>query len=127
MAYWSGVAKDVEEYCKSCIDCQQAKLPPPPPVPLQPASQVERPWERLGVDVLEVPMSVQGNKYLLVVQDHFTKWLEPIPLKNPNDRLDQPRTNRNYSVVWKSRPFCNPTKAPTLKATYCTKYCVRLE
>ncbi|KHJ40561.1 integrase core domain protein [Trichuris suis] len=82
MAYWPGMTKDVEEYCKSCIGCQQAKLPPPPPVPLQPGSPIGRPWEHLGVDVLKVPLSVQGNKYLLVVQDYFTKCLEAIPLKH---------------------------------------------
>uniref|UniRef100_A0A5S6QV55 RNA-directed DNA polymerase n=1 Tax=Trichuris muris TaxID=70415 RepID=A0A5S6QV55_TRIMR len=82
MAYWPGMSKDVENYCKSCTDCQRTKLPLTPPVPLQPSSPVGRPWERIGVDVLEVPMSLQGHKYLLVVQDYFTKWLEAIPLKN---------------------------------------------
>ena len=26
------------------------------------------------MDILKVPMSVRGNQYLLVVQDHFSKW-----------------------------------------------------
>ena len=34
----------------------------------------------LAVDVLEVPMSGQGNRYLLVLQDYFTKWAEAIPM-----------------------------------------------
>ena len=32
------------------------------------------------MDILEVPMSFQQNKYLLVVQDYFTKWATAIPL-----------------------------------------------
>ena len=34
----------------------------------------------LAVDVLEVPMSSHGNRYLLVLQDYFTKWAEAIPM-----------------------------------------------
>ena len=36
------------------------------------------PWEMVVVDVLQVPMLYQRNKYLLVVQDYFTKWVEAI-------------------------------------------------
>ena len=36
----------------------------------------------VAVDILSVPMSVNGNKYLLVVQHYFTKWADAIPLPN---------------------------------------------
>ena len=32
------------------------------------------------VDILKVPLSSQNNRYLLVIQDYFTKWVEAIPL-----------------------------------------------
>ena len=34
----------------------------------------------LAVEVLEVPISTHGNRYLLVVQDYFTKWAEAFPM-----------------------------------------------
>ena len=34
----------------------------------------------IAVDILEVPRSLKNNRYLLVVQDYFTKWVEAIPL-----------------------------------------------
>ena len=34
----------------------------------------------IAVDVLEVPLSSNSNRYLLVVQDYFTKWAEAIPM-----------------------------------------------
>ena len=37
-------------------------------------------WQLLVDDVLEVPISGQGNCYLLVLQDYFTKWAEAIPM-----------------------------------------------
>jgi len=35
----------------------------------------------VAVDILKVPMSTQGNQYLLVAQDYFSKWpfAKPIP------------------------------------------------
>ena len=41
---------------------------------------IGRTWQMLAVDVLEVPMSGHKNRYLLVLQDYFTKWAEEVPL-----------------------------------------------
>ena len=78
-AYWVGMASDVNEHCQNCTLCQQAKLNSPPKAPLV-SLPVGRPWEMLAVDVLEVPISNHGNRYLLVVQDYFTKWAEAFPM-----------------------------------------------
>ena len=44
---------------------------------------VGAPMERLALDVLG-PLSItdNGNKYLLIVADYFTKWPEAYPLPN---------------------------------------------
>ncbi|KAL5515844.1 hypothetical protein EMCRGX_G001078 [Ephydatia muelleri] len=39
-------------------------------------------WQMLAVDLLNVPVSSSGNRYLLVLQDYFTKWAEAIPMPN---------------------------------------------
>ena len=59
--------------------CQQSKLPMPLAVPMTNVP-IGRPWQMLAVDVLEVPMSGHGNRYLLVLQDYFTKWAEAVPM-----------------------------------------------
>ena len=74
-AYWVGMAHDVNEHCQKCTLCQQAKLTSLPKVPLV-SLPVGRPWEILAVDVLDIPISTRGDRYLLVVQDYFTKWAE---------------------------------------------------
>ena len=79
IAYWVGMSSDVAKHCLKCITCQQAKLPTPTKAPLV-SLPVGRPWEMLAVDVLEVPLSSHGNRYLLVVQDYFTKWAEAFPM-----------------------------------------------
>eukprot|EP00731_Ephydatia_muelleri_P023350 Em0015g933a len=79
VAYWVGMAKATELYCRSCEVCQQSKLPMPVAVPMTNVP-IGRAWQMLAVDVLEVPMSSHGNRYLLVLQDYFTKWAEAIPM-----------------------------------------------
>jgi len=40
-------------------------------------------FERLQMNILDpFPSSISGNKYLLVIVDCFTKWVEAFPLKN---------------------------------------------
>ena len=36
----------------------------------------------VAVDILTVPISTNGKKYLLVIEDYFTKWTTAIPLSN---------------------------------------------
>ena len=37
---------------------------------------IGNPWQMVAVDILTVPVPSQGNKYLLVIQDYFTKWAD---------------------------------------------------
>jgi len=41
-----------------------------------------QPWQMVAVDILQVPLSTNNNKYLLVLQDHFTKWAEAYHFPN---------------------------------------------
>lgn len=79
--YWVNMAKDAERHCRECTKCQEAKLPAPVRAPLT-SIPVGRPWQMVAVDVLEVPVSYNGNRYLLVIQDYFTKWAEAIPMRD---------------------------------------------
>ena len=78
-AYWVNIARDVIRHCQECVRCQQSKLTMPQRAPLT-NIPIGKPWEMIAVDILEVPISRNNNRYLLVVQDYFTKWAEAIPL-----------------------------------------------
>ena len=80
-AYWVGIGKDVHNYCTHCVTCQRTKAVSTQPAPLHPVV-ASRPWELVAVDILKVPMSRQGNQYMLVVQDYFSKWPFAIPLSD---------------------------------------------
>ena len=48
----------------------RAVCPPLTPIP------VSGPFDRVGVDVLRFPKSVEGNQYVVVFMDYLTKWPE---------------------------------------------------
>jgi len=65
---------DVFQYCRNCPQCTisgggNRKSKPP----LHPIS-VQRAFQIIGVDVLELPKTECGNQYAIVFQDFLTKW-----------------------------------------------------
>ena len=58
-AYWIGMAKDTELYCRSCMVRQRSKRPMLTPVPMT-NIPIGHPWQMLAVDVLQVPVSSRG-------------------------------------------------------------------
>ncbi|CAG2203682.1 unnamed protein product [Mytilus edulis] len=80
---WYNQRKDVEQWCKCCNICASRK--PPSKKPKAPPQQynVGAPFERIGIDILgPLPKSTRGNKFLLVIGDYFTKWMEAIPIQD---------------------------------------------
>ena len=79
VGYWVNMASDVANYVASCEVCQRAKLPLPTRAPLQ-NTPMGRTMQMFLVDVLEVPISSKGNRYLFVAED--SKLIECFPMKD---------------------------------------------
>ena len=81
--YWYGYQRDTELFCKQCGECAASKAPPYTiRAPLQ-QDLPSFPWERIAMDILgPLPVTEEGNRYLLVVSDFFTKWPEAFALKD---------------------------------------------
>ena len=78
-AFWVSMSRDVEQYCRECVKCNESKPPAPIRAPMT-SIPIGRPWQMVAIDVLEVPVSSNNNRYLLVLQDYFTKWVEVVPM-----------------------------------------------
>ena len=98
VAYWVNMAQDVEKHCRECLTCQKSKLPKPTKAPLV-SMPIGKPWQMVAVDILEVPVSNKGNRYLLVVQDYFTKWADAIPLRNQTAATITEKLVKLFSVM----------------------------
>jgi hypothetical protein len=81
--YWVGMNADVRAYLKRCVPCARRKGPPKKRrAPLR-QYRVGAPMERIAIDVLgPLTETHEGNIYVLVVGDYFTKWMEAYPIKN---------------------------------------------
>ena len=91
--FWTGMYTEIQRWCASCVDCATKKTPRKlPKAPLQPIP-VEGPFDRVAVDVLgPFPISENGNKYVVIFTDYFTKWPEAFAVKN----ADAPTTAKLF-------------------------------
>ena len=74
MDYWVGMQYDITAYCENCSVCQAYEQPSPQKTPLF-NIPVGKPWKMITVYILQVPLSSQNNRDLLVIQEYFTKWV----------------------------------------------------
>ena len=82
--WWPTIYRDVMDFCKSCPDCAVVSgtgrkyVPPLHPIPVQ------RPFQIFGVDIMELPITERGNRYVIVFQDFLTKW--PLVFPAPDQK-----------------------------------------
>ena len=78
--YWPGLQADTKPFVSQCPECQKRSGPPKKYHHSLIEWQASYPFHHIGIDFSgPLPMS-NGNKHILVIGDHFTKWYEAIPL-----------------------------------------------
>ena len=77
--WWEGIYADVVKHCRACLTCASyrggGRRSKPPLKPID----VGGPFERVGVDILEMPPTEKENRYIVVFMDYLTKWVEAFP------------------------------------------------
>lgn len=82
ICYWPYMTRDIHKFCAECLPCQTQGSPTPHErAPLQPI-HAERPFQKIAADITELHVTTQGNSYVLVVMDYFTRYLNLFPLKD---------------------------------------------
>ena len=81
--YWPGMRSDVEKIVKTCFRCQFYRPSPLPKGASNIPTIVEKPFIRVGLDIVgPLPETHKGNKYLIVLVDYVTKWVEASALRS---------------------------------------------
>ena len=80
--YWKEYYRDVVDYLRSCDLCQRYKVSQQAEVGLIDRREVEEPWSDVSADLMEFPQSKSRNKYLIVFEDLFARWIEVKPVPN---------------------------------------------
>ncbi|CAF2960927.1 unnamed protein product [Rotaria sp. Silwood2] len=80
--FWDSIRKDVYNYVASCQACQQFKYNNIPLAnPLQ-IHTINQPWHTIGIDSMgPFPKTARQKRFLLVIVDYFTRWIEVFPLR----------------------------------------------
>ncbi|KAL6723933.1 hypothetical protein Aduo_018883 [Ancylostoma duodenale] len=83
--FWPGMKKDLSKWCGQCQKCFLTNAKTVNTPPLKPRSAA-RPFQIIGVDVLEMGLTSRGNRYIVTVIDHLTKYLGAYPV--PDKKAD---------------------------------------
>ena len=79
---WPGIRRDLQLHCRGCGSCQrlgkgaQSNIEPLKPLPV-----VGRPFALAAADVVgPLPKTQKGNRYIITILDHCTRYLEAFPV-----------------------------------------------
>ena len=81
--YWPAYKLDVENWCRRCVTCAASKGPQTRGRAQMRIYNVGFPFERIAMDVAgPFPVTKNGNRFVLVIGDYFSKWMEAYPIPN---------------------------------------------
>ncbi len=79
--YWPTMRLDIEKHVEQCINCTQNKRSVSKSAPILGYPPPSKAWEVVSIDLLQLPPSYQGSKYLFACVDHFSSYVVLVPLK----------------------------------------------
>ncbi len=80
--YWNNLKVDICNYVKNCITFQRFKGQKGSQQQWQEMPPVEKPLERVGIDLTDMVAGDQNYRYVLSVIDHYSRYVKFFPLKH---------------------------------------------
>ena len=78
---WAGMGADIKRWVQACPKCIKHKRYQPHQHGLLEPITTMYPFKKMGADVAgPFKRSIGGYKYILVLIDYFTNWIEAIPV-----------------------------------------------
>ena len=75
------MGSDIKNHVRSCISCQMRKADPFKPAGYIEYNEVNYPFEKVGIDLLEpFPKPTTNTRDIIVAVDYLTKWAETAAL-----------------------------------------------
>lgn len=80
--FWNGMFLDTKNFCESCEKCMASKPKPKNTVTRQIPKSHLAPGELISMDIVgKLPRSHDGHFFILTIIDHYSRFLEAIPLR----------------------------------------------
>ncbi|XP_070012959.1 uncharacterized protein [Nicotiana sylvestris] len=97
--FWPIVSKDAHQWVKGCNECQRTgNISRRHEMPMNPIQEVEV-FDVWGIDFMGPFVSSFGNKYILVVVDYVSKWVEATAFPTNDTRVVVGFLKNNISPV----------------------------
>ena len=97
--YWPGMSADTRRLIRSCEVCQSAKHGGTAGSVGTRRLYAGRPWQVVAVDLVgPMPETPRGNRWILVLTDHFTRWQDALAIADA--------TAPTVASVLDERVFC---------------------
>ncbi|KAF2881794.1 hypothetical protein ILUMI_24389 [Ignelater luminosus] len=79
---WKNMYKDVKDYVSKSVSCQKSKINRhPTKIPITIATTSDEPFQGISLDVVgALPLTEDGNKFILTIQDDLTKFLYAVAI-----------------------------------------------
>ena len=107
--YWYGLSSDIRSWIRRCDICARRKSPSTRRRAKLQQDMVGHPGQRTAMDILvTLPVSESGNKFILVVGDYFSKWIEAYALPDQ----EAVTCARKFTEEWICRHGCPQTLDP---------------
>ena len=81
--YWPNIYAYIKRYVSTCSICERAKCDPrAPKAPLLPLFVPDAPMQFISIDLATLLKDDSGYRYILLMGDVFSKYIEAEPLQN---------------------------------------------
>ena len=94
--YWPFLAQDVEHYVQNVCLCLKRKKPNKQQRAPLVNIHTSEPFELVSIDYLHLDKSKGGYEYLLVIVDHFTRFVQAYPTRNKGGRTAADKVFNEY-------------------------------
>jgi transposase InsO family protein/DNA-binding MarR family transcriptional regulator len=99
--YWFNMKEDINMFVRECDVCAADKTPPKQPRAPLGHLRSGAPWDTLAVDYMgPFPVTERGNRYILTLTDHFTKYVEVMAVPNQQAEECATRIVNDFVSRW---------------------------
>ena len=99
--YWYNLREDVNIYVRQCDVCAATKKPYKMPKAPMGHLRTGAPWDMVATDFIgPFPVTPRGNRYIMVLTDHFTKYVEVIPTPDQSAEVCAAKVVNEFIARW---------------------------